>query len=211
MQIRDRIKEFRRVRAADLRPNPKNWKTHPDRQRDALRGLLAEIGFAGAVLARELEGGSLELIDGHLRAETTPEMLLPVLVLDVTAEEADKLLATFDPLGDMAEPDDVALDDLLKGIDTENDALKELLEDLRTEDDEELPDEEEWSEAIDSIPDGDHPGIQQMTFTLSTAQAETVKEAIDKAKGDGDFGATGNPNDNGNALARIAGAYLGCS
>ena len=80
MHIRDRIKDFRRVKANQLRPHPKNWRTHPPAQQDALRGVLAEIGYAGALLARELPDGSLELIDGHLRAETTPEMEVPVLV-----------------------------------------------------------------------------------------------------------------------------------
>ena len=34
----------------------------------------------------------LMIIDGHLRAETTPDAMVPVLVLDVTEEEADKIL-----------------------------------------------------------------------------------------------------------------------
>ena len=42
--IRDRIKELRRVRAGNLVPNPRNWRTHPRAQQDALRGVLAEIG-----------------------------------------------------------------------------------------------------------------------------------------------------------------------
>ncbi len=67
MRIRDRIRELRRVRASELRPNPRNWRTHPQTQRDALCGVLAEIGYADALLARELTDGSLELIDGHLR------------------------------------------------------------------------------------------------------------------------------------------------
>ncbi len=50
MQIRDRIKELRRVPAHQLRPNAKNWRTHPTAQQDALRGVLAEIGYAGALL-----------------------------------------------------------------------------------------------------------------------------------------------------------------
>src|SRR4029079_15258456 len=73
MHIRDRIKELRRVRAADLRPNPRNWRVHPPAQQDALRYLLAEVGYADALLARELDDGTLLLIDGHLRAETTPD------------------------------------------------------------------------------------------------------------------------------------------
>src|SRR5450756_118671 len=104
MKIRDRIVELRRVRAADLRPNPKNWRTHPKAQQEALRGILAEVGYADALLARETPEG-LQLIDGHLRAEITPDVEVPVLILDVTDEEADKLLLSLDPLAAMAEGD----------------------------------------------------------------------------------------------------------
>ena len=75
--IRDRILELRRVAARELMPNPKNWRRHPARQAAALRGLLEEIGYAYALLARELPDGRLMLIDGHLRAETTPDQLVP--------------------------------------------------------------------------------------------------------------------------------------
>jgi hypothetical protein len=34
MHIRDRIKDLRRVRAGDLRPHPKNWRTHPKAQQE---------------------------------------------------------------------------------------------------------------------------------------------------------------------------------
>ncbi len=61
-------------------------------------GVLAEMGYADALLARELPDGSLELIDGHLRAETTPDMEVPVLILDLDDAEAAKLLALHDPL-----------------------------------------------------------------------------------------------------------------
>jgi DNA modification methylase len=133
MLIRDRIKEFRRVPAKQLRPSPKNWRTHPKAQRDALMGILSEIGYADALIARELPGGELELIDGHLRAEVTPEQEVPVLVLDVTAPEAEKLLATLDPLSAMAEADPAKLDELIRGMSFDNDALGELLENLAAE------------------------------------------------------------------------------
>src|SRR5262245_35102869 len=102
MNVRDRIKELRRVRASELRPNPRNWRVHPPEQQDALRGILAEVGYADALLARELDDGSLMLVDGHLRAETTPEAIVPVLVLDIDEVEADKILLTHDPLAAMA-------------------------------------------------------------------------------------------------------------
>lgn len=130
MKLRDRIKELRRVPASELIPNPKNWRTHPKEQQDALRGVLAEVGIAGAVLARELPSGELMLIDGHMRADTDPTAVWPVLVLDVTEAEADKLLATYDPISAMAESDAVKLDALLKEIDTGSEALQQMLAEL---------------------------------------------------------------------------------
>ncbi|HKM99784.1 MAG TPA: ParB N-terminal domain-containing protein, partial [Candidatus Binataceae bacterium] len=125
--IRDRIKELRRVRAADLVPNPKNWRRHPKAQADALRGLLTEIGYADALLARELPGGKLMLIDGHLRAETTPEVEVPVLILDLDEAEADKLLLTLDPLASLAESDSERIGTLLQTVRTDSPAIEELL------------------------------------------------------------------------------------
>ena len=130
MQVRDRIKELRRVRAADLQPNPRNWRTHPTQQRDALRGLLAEIGYADALLARELADGSLQLVDGHLRAETTPEAIVPVLVLDVDEQEADKILLSLDPLAAMAGRSESELRALLARVETDNAAVKSLFDEL---------------------------------------------------------------------------------
>ncbi|HEX4613170.1 MAG TPA: DNA methyltransferase [Urbifossiella sp.] len=133
MTIRDRVRELRRVRGRDLAPNPKNWRTHPPEQLDALRGVLAEVGFAGAALAYELPDGSLRLIDGHARAETAPDAEIPVLVLDVTEAEADVLLATFDPLGAMAGADASKLDALLRDVRTSNDAIAGMLQGLAEE------------------------------------------------------------------------------
>ncbi|MBX3411582.1 MAG: ParB N-terminal domain-containing protein [Pirellulales bacterium] len=125
--FRDRIKELRRVPAAALRPNPRNWRRHPAGQRAALRAMLDEVGFADALLARELLDGSLELVDGHLRAETAADDEVPVLVLDLEESEADKLLALLDPLAALAETDQVALGDLSARLELESEALGNVL------------------------------------------------------------------------------------
>lgn len=129
MKIRDRIKSLRRVRAGDLRPNPKNWRKHPEGQQNALRGILAEVGWADAVLARETEDG-LMLIDGHLRAEVAPDEEVPVLVLDVDESDADKILSTHDPLAGMAEMDVERLTGLLDDIDFDSDSLEAMFADM---------------------------------------------------------------------------------
>ncbi len=133
MQIRDRIRAFRRVAARELQPHPGNWRTHPAEQQAALRDLLAEIGYAGALLVRELDDGSLQLIDGHLRAETTPDQLVPVLVLDVTAAEANKLLAFYDPLAALAGRDEERAQQLAAAVHTSSPLLQRLLQTLRGE------------------------------------------------------------------------------
>jgi len=127
MNIRNRVKSLRMVPASDLRPNPKNWRTHPKAQADALRGVLAEVGLADACLARELPDGSLMLIDGHLRAETLGDGDVPVLILDVNEAEADKILATLDPLAAMADSDAAKFEELLHTVNTSSQALQELI------------------------------------------------------------------------------------
>jgi len=131
--FRDRIREFRRVPAALLRPNPRNWRRHPAAQREALRAILDEVGFADALLTRELPDGALELVDGHLRAETAADDEVPVLVLDLDEEEAGKLLALLDPLAALAETDREALADLAACIETESAALRGVLDAMLVE------------------------------------------------------------------------------
>lgn len=127
--IRDRIVELVRVPAGELRPNPRNWRRHPDAQRAALRAAFRDIGYADALIARRARNGSLVLIDGHLRQEETdPSTPVPVLVLDVTEREADRLLLTLDPLAGMAEPDEEALAALLKDADVGSTELQGWLE-----------------------------------------------------------------------------------
>jgi len=127
LRIRDRIRELRRVPAKSLLPDPRNWRRHPKAQAEALCGLLQEIGYADALIARELPDGQLQLIDGHLRAATTPDQEVPVLVLDVTEEEANKLLLTLDPLAAMAESDSARIQTLLETVRTDNAAVEHLI------------------------------------------------------------------------------------
>jgi hypothetical protein len=100
--IRNRIKEHRRVRAGDLVPHEWNFRMHSGPQRDALAGIYEEVGFARSLLAYELPDGRLKLIDGHLRRDLDPNMEVDVEILDVTDEEARKLLLTIDPLASLA-------------------------------------------------------------------------------------------------------------
>lgn len=147
MQIKDRITGLRRVKAADLLPSPKNWRTHPTSQTAALKGVLSEVGWANAVLARETPDG-LMLIDGHLRSEVAADQEIPVLVLDVTEAEADLILATHDPLAGMAEANKDALAELLDDLAPKSAALADLLESMRLDHGLDLDDGKEFDESV---------------------------------------------------------------
>ncbi len=133
--IRDRVVGLERYKSSDIKLNPKNWRTHPDAQRKALRGVLNEIGIAGVCIVYESERyGGITLIDGELRT-TEIDQELPCALLDVDDDEADKIIATFDALSAMASSDEARVKELLDGMRFEDDAANELIERMRVEHD----------------------------------------------------------------------------
>ena len=115
--MRIRSREMRDVRAGDLTTDPRNWRDHPEIQREALAGIVDTVGLVSPLMARETDAG-LVLIDGHLRADLDPEAIVPVVVVDLDEDEAAAVMATYDPLADMARPDLVKLTDLVSELQT---------------------------------------------------------------------------------------------
>jgi len=143
--FRDRVVDFKRVKASELRANMKNWRIHPESQKGALGGVLKEIGFVGALVARIVPDG-LELLDGHLRQDLAGDAEVPVLITDLNDAEAAKVLATYDPLTSMALHDDDMLRSLLGEISLDDNAeLRRLMADLQDK----LVDEETAGELDD--------------------------------------------------------------
>ncbi|MCI0358299.1 MAG: hypothetical protein L0211_07440 [Planctomycetaceae bacterium] len=133
MDIRNRVKKLQQIRAGDLVPHPRNFRTHSQEQRATIRAVFAEIGFAGAALVYKSKraGGKLTVIDGHMRDEEVgPDYLVPCLVTDLNDDEADKLLAIFDRLGTMAGADPDKVKALLADIETGSDEIDALLASL---------------------------------------------------------------------------------
>ena len=115
---------------ADLVGNPRNWRTHPQAQRDALAGVLDEVGWVQDVIVNKRTG---YLVDGHARvavAAQRGEASVPVVYVDLSEDEERLILATLDPLSAMAEADDDALADLLAAVTAEDGALSSMLEAL---------------------------------------------------------------------------------
>jgi len=129
---RNRIVGLEYHKPGEIADHPLQWRVHSTAQEAALRAVLSEVGIAGALLAYR-NNGDLVAIDGHLRKSLDADAEWPVLLLDVTEDEANKLLATTDPLAAMAGADAAMLGDLLAVIETENDTLQALLDGLAEE------------------------------------------------------------------------------
>lgn len=185
MNIRNRIKEMRIVKPDEVIPNSKNWRTHPQAQRDALRGVLAQVGIAAPVIAYETAEG-LKLIDGHERM--TVGVPFPAIILDVNDAEADVLLATFDPISAMADADADQLDKLLRDVSSDSPAVMAMLDELAkknglyntsgTPDIDEL--EDEFGEFDEST------FWPEITLKISPATEERFKKLFPTIEGEND-------------------------
>jgi hypothetical protein len=132
--VRNRIIETKVVPASEVRFHPYNWRIHPNGQIEAVEGLLKQVGIVQPLIAyhSEREGGALTLIDGALRKGIGGDW--PINVTDLTDEEADIILATLHPVGDMAEMDAEKLSNLLMSLKfdpVENEAVADLLNHLK--------------------------------------------------------------------------------
>jgi DNA modification methylase len=116
------------VEEESLDDNPRNWRRHPEKQMAALRDVIAEVGWAGALLYNEATG---RLLDGHARKKLGGKV--PVLIGSWTEEQERTILATLDPLAAMAEADGQVLDALLREVDSDSENIQAMLADLAKE------------------------------------------------------------------------------
>jgi len=126
-----------------LMAHPDNWRIHPQAQAGALQGVLDEVGFVQDVIVNLRTGADWGerqhheiLLDGHLRvslALQNNEPLVPVVYVDLNPDEENLILATFDPLGDLAVPDRDKLDDILVDVQVQDLNTRKLLHQLASE------------------------------------------------------------------------------
>lgn len=116
-----------------LTGNPRNWRTHPRPQLDALAGVLSEVGWVQDVLVNRTTG---HVVDGHARIQlalTRKEPTVPVVYVELSADEEAKVLATLDPLGAMAGADPERLAALVREVTADDAALRGVVQALADE------------------------------------------------------------------------------
>jgi hypothetical protein len=102
-----------------------------------------------------------------------------VLVVDLSDEETAKLLAVLDPLADMAEANRDVLAELIAEVETENEAVRALLDGMLAEgappdedggDDDHPPPEKTIPEAFQVVVDCTDEGHQQEVYERLTTE-----------------------------------------
>jgi len=127
MDIRSRIIGHGSEDPKELIAHPRNWRRHPKIQVDAMRETLNRVGWVQNIIVNTTTG---TMLDGHMRVEIAAEDNLaeiPVTYIEVTEDEETLILATFDPLGDLALKDEDMLEGLMESI---QDDHRSLLEDV---------------------------------------------------------------------------------
>ena len=208
VQIKNRIIGSGEEQLDNILFNPRNWRIHPLSQQNALKGVLEEVGWVQEVIINKNTG---HLVDGHLRCQLAAregQTTIPVKYVDLTEEEEILVLSTLDPIAAMAATDKQKLDELFADIQSENDNVNTLIKEIAENNGIQEIGAEKWGDAFGALPDSDRAPFQQMTFTLHDSQVEIVKDALTKAKHEGDFTGSENENSNGNAIWWICEAYL---
>jgi hypothetical protein len=167
---------------ASLAENPAQWRVHPARQRAALEGVLAEVGWAGCALYNEATG---RLIDGHLRRDIADEGArpVPVLVGSWTEERERLILATLDPIAVLAERDTAALEALAEEVARDGEQGRALLDEALGL----LGVESDADAFFSGLGKGDVPRdnldtlLRGFHFALPPEQAAEVDDALQRA------------------------------
>lgn len=127
---RNRIVGEGEQQASQFIANPNNWRTHPQAQREAMRGALNEVGWVQRVIVNRRTG---HLIDGHERvweALQNGDANVPFVEVDLDEAEEAYVLATLDPIGAMAAADAAKLDDLLRDVQSGEAGVQQMLADI---------------------------------------------------------------------------------
>lgn len=110
--------------------NPRNWRIHPLSQQDALKGVLEEVGWVQEVIINKRTG---HLVDGHLRCQLAARegaKTIPVKYVDLSEDEEALVLATLDPIGAMAATDKQKLAEILSSVESDNEQVNRLIDDI---------------------------------------------------------------------------------
>lgn len=188
----------------DLTPDPQNARQHDEKNLKAIQGSLNQFGQRKPIVITE-EG---VIVAGNGTVEAAKrlgwlEIQAVTVPGDWTPEQTKAFALADNRTAELAAWNSEILSEQIRELNDVDFPILELgFEPL------EFPTEQEWENLFDAT-SNERKEVGQIAFTLHNDQQEIIKEALAKSKAMGEFGDTGNTNENGNALARIVELWLG--
>jgi hypothetical protein len=196
--------KLERIKLADLKPDPNNARQHDEKNLAAIRGSLEQFGQRKPIVISQTNS----IVAGNGTYEAAKSLgWLEIEAVRVPVDWDNNKIKAFaladNRTAELANWNQEVLAATILELQECNFEIEvigfEVLE---------LPTADEWESAFDAT-SNDRKDVQQITFTLHTDQAQTIRNALELSKQMGPFGETGNANVNGNALARICEIWLG--
>ena len=128
--FRMRIVGEEEVPPGQLFGNPSNFKVHGTFQKQALTGVLREVGWVQRIIVNRTTG---HILDGHARVQVAlqhNESLVPVVYVEVSEAEEKLLLASLDTLVGLADTDSELLSQLLQDVQSSDLYIQQMLSEL---------------------------------------------------------------------------------
>jgi ParB-like chromosome segregation protein Spo0J len=134
MRWKSNIVGHAKVPASQLLANPFNHRRHPEKQRRAVRASINAVGFIKSVQVNTTTG---HVIDGHERIMQAlavgDDTLVDVEYVTISEEDEKLALLTMDRTSEMATVDPVALDVLVRDVQTAEQDLADLITEMSQE------------------------------------------------------------------------------
>lgn len=131
---RNRIVGYGTMRADQYLAHPENARTHPKRQREAVRASLSMLGWVVPVIQSYRSG---RLLDGHARIEEVlsqdDQAEIPYCLVDLTEEEEKQFLLLVDRITGLARWDKERLDGLVQTVQVDDEGLKDIIRALASD------------------------------------------------------------------------------
>lgn len=203
IEWKDKIAAYADLPVETLIAHPLNNREHTREQLDTLRDIIEAVGYVDPV---KVQQSTMLMLDGHGRlqlAKENGEKTIAGILLDLTDPEAALMLATYNPIANLArirrEKTAIQLDAVGKQRSAN---ITALLDHARKSAG--LIEEPPAAIAIASDPSP----FEIMRLTLTAEQNRTVRAAIAKVSASGFSLANGNKNRTGNAIAAICERYV---
>lgn len=176
----NRIVDHGSADPSQLLAHPDNFAIHPLHQQRILEGALDRLGWIRPVIVNRVTG---HVISGHLRVQLAlrrDETSIPVDYVELDPEEEAAVLATFDPIGLMAETRSDDLAALLETLRSEQPGYQSELQELRAL---LLPAPEEVDHIASALTEEDEvaASIRLFYFQIPAEQYSPIVAALDRA------------------------------